>query len=726
MVDSSGSQNRRWTTIFLTGLIILMLGLLSCTLLFIYLVTDKSTEKDDTMVDTLAALQVPTTLASRVTRPTGERSPLPWNTSTTPPEQRGLVPFRHLQGDECIGPLCRYVANMLRSKLSSDVDPCVDFYQYVCGKFQGWGTFTDLQTATRLGDYTSFISLDAPSSNQTAIQKAAALYRSCMSLGSSYQHQMTELKRWMTEMNLNFLYTRRLESVNPVDIMVRGSLDLGVEAIISIYTLDMGFDPDYEKRPIEINYSKEQQQWLKERSLRFSRTNENYYAMLFLKYGVERGQDLVLAKKILAYEERLRQIENSTVNWDESEVIEIYDLGQNTYPYVSVEEWGALFYKYTDGHYVGDDQIRHFIQSTRMLKKLFEDKDVGKTGLQYMVAWSFYRQLAKFTDPDILYGSKKADESCFLLIKNVMRLAILSHYFQIWSPPHMVRDAFRVALSISYAFYKAVQSSSWLPNTVRGFLNSKGRKYQIGSPGNRLNPKFIEKFYEPLPDVPLNRLFHSWIEARRINAHYRWKDQETMWYDEEFVGATYNEATIKIPIAIIQPPFFYEYGPEALNYGSLGMIIGHEIMHGLDISGWGGPLRNLDEMKKEHNKRALCLRRSHRSVLPSSSQRDELVDTADSENLADFVGTMLAYAAFASSAEEDRKVKLAGFDKSPDQLFFISQCNTFCARNQEAPENYAPFRSRCMVPLRNMPEFSRAFGCAAGTVMNPNKKCTYW
>ncbi|KAL3189227.1 hypothetical protein MRX96_002899 [Rhipicephalus microplus] len=334
--------------------------------------------------------------------------------------------------------------------------------------------------------------------------------------------QMTELKRWMTEMNLNFLYTRRLESVNPVDIMVRGSLDLGVEAIISIYTLDMGFDPDYEKRPIEVR------------------------------------------KRIVVF---LRQIENSTVNWDESEVIEIYDLGQNTYPYVSVE---------------------------------------------------------------------------------------------------------------------------------------------------------------PLPDVPLNRLFHSWIEARRINAHYRWKDQKTMWYDEEFVGATYNEATIKIPIAIIQPPFFYEYGPEALNYGSLGMIIGHEIMHGLDISGWGGPLRNLDEMKKEHNKRALCLRRSHRSVLPSSSQRDELVDTADSENLADFVGTMLAYAAFASSAEEDRKVKLAGFDKSPDQLFFISQCNTFCARNQEAPENYAPFRSRCMVPLRNMPEFSRAFGCAAGTVMNPNKKCTYW
>ncbi|KAL3189225.1 hypothetical protein MRX96_002897 [Rhipicephalus microplus] len=111
-----------------------------------------------------------------------------------------------------------------------------------------------------------------------------------------------------------------------------------------------------------------------------------------------------------------------------------------------------------------------------------------------------------------------------------------------------------------------------------------------------------------------------------------------------------------------------------------------EIMHGLDIRSWGELFYIPDEVKKGHNKRALCLRRSHRSVLPSSRQRDEFFGTAESENLADFVGTMLAYAAFASSAEEDRKVKLAGYDKSPDQLFFISQW----------------------------------------TVMNPNKKCTYW
>ncbi|KAL1471132.1 hypothetical protein MTO96_023869 [Rhipicephalus appendiculatus] len=107
---------------------------------------------------------------------------------------------------------------------------------------------------------------------------------------------------------------------------------------------------------------------------------------------------------------------------------------------------------------------------------------------------------------------------------------------------------------------------------------------------------------------------------------------------------------------MLQPPFFHEYGPEALNYGSLGMIMGHEIMHALDPARWGGFTRHR-QVKKEYAKRALCLRRSHRSVLPPSGEQDESSDPTDSENLSDLVGTALAYAAFSSSAEEDRRLE---------------------------------------------------------------------
>ncbi|KAH7957580.1 hypothetical protein HPB52_020438 [Rhipicephalus sanguineus] len=259
-----------------------------------------------------------------------------------------------MDGDECVSPLCRYVGNLLRSKLDFGVDPCNNFYKYVCGKFTGVDTFT----------------------------------------------QTIELVKWMIEMNLDFVNTTRLDSVDPVEMMVRGSLDLGVEAIISIRFEDRQIYNG--KRDVKMNYSKEQETWLIQRSNEWTWTNEDHYGLLFLMSGVRRGQDLVYARKMLAYEER--------------------------------PEWSTFFSKYTDGIYEGSDRILHFRHSTSIIKKLFEDKNVGKVGLQYLVAWSIYRQLAEFTEPYLFRGDRKADEACFVHVKNVMKLAILSDHYRSYMP----------------------------------------------------------------------------------------------------------------------------------------------------------------------------------------------------------------------------------------------------------------------------------------------------
>ncbi|KAL1474104.1 hypothetical protein MTO96_038238 [Rhipicephalus appendiculatus] len=106
--------------------------------------------------------------------------------------------------------------------------------------------------------------------------------------------------------------------------------------------------------------------------------------------------------------------------------------------------------------------------------------------------------------------------------------------------------------------------------------------------------------------------------------------------------------TMIIPAGVVHRPYFYEYGPDALNYGGLGMLIGHQLLHAFDVAHLGGEFWSSVEVYKEYTKRALCLRRSHRSVLSLSGQQEVLDDTLDSENLGDFVGTMIAYAAYAS------------------------------------------------------------------------------
>ncbi|KAH7956436.1 hypothetical protein HPB52_009663 [Rhipicephalus sanguineus] len=110
--------------------------------------------------------------------------------------------------------------------------------------------------------------------------------------------------------------------------------------------------------------------------------------------------------------------------------------------------------------------------------------------------------------------------------------------------------------------------------------------------------------------------------------------------------------------------------------------------------------------------------------LSLSGQEETLSEELDSENLADLVGTKMAYDAFNSLVPENRDETPAGLNMSVQQLFFFNHCAKLCTEDKE--ESYAIMRSRCIVPLMNMREFSSAFGCATKTPMNPREKCTFW
>ncbi|KAH8027272.1 hypothetical protein HPB51_003779 [Rhipicephalus microplus] len=106
--------------------------------------------------------------------------------------------------------------------------------------------------------------------------------------------------------------------------------------------------------------------------------------------------------------------------------------------------------------------------------------------------------------------------------------------------------------------------------------------------------------------------------------------------------------------------------------------------------------------------------------------RQELSNFYDSENLADLVGVKIAYDGFSSLPRSQRTRILSGTNITAERLYFISHCVKWCREVQFGSGRYAPDRSRCIVPLMNMPEFSKAFECAAGDLMNPTEKCGFW
>ncbi|KAH8039435.1 hypothetical protein HPB51_007313 [Rhipicephalus microplus] len=254
-------------------------------------------------------------------------------------------------------------------------------------------------------------------------------------------------------------------------------------------------------------------------------------------------------------------------------------------------------------------------------------------------------------------------------------------------PPRMIYQTKRMAYRIRSAFEKSLNSSNWIGRDIRDELINKliDMTFYVGSQGQRSDPAFVEEIYRPYPDAPQEPFFPTWMKVLSLSSHYTWTDQNALLYNEAapngFYIIPYND--IVVSPGIMQSPFLYLDGPIALNYGGLGM---------LSLSG----------------------------------QHETLNDTVDSENLADLVGTMVAYAAYSSLPQKYKDVKLVNLDISTERLFFINHCVKWCAERTTLEERYAPLRSRCIVPLMNMPEFSRAFGCAPGSPMNPREKCAFW
>ncbi|XP_075744149.1 uncharacterized protein LOC142802951 [Rhipicephalus microplus] len=298
----------------------------------------------------------------------------------------------------------------------------------------------------------------------------------------------------MRSFNLDLMNETRLATVSPVEIMVRGSLDLGVHVVTSIDIVEKYFWN--KKRLIKLRYSDEQITWRGQNHL------VEDYTKLLRMYGARTPVDLQLAAKIKSYEEQLDNTERASRRSGEFRVfINISDIGLHTTPYVTADQWGNYFSKYTNGTYGGSDQILYQPHIPRMLMKLFNNTAVGRKGLQYLVAWILYRQLVQFTDPRMFLHGRTATDACYDHIKRVMSLAVTSPVFQSEIPLDLLRKVENMVSNIRRAFQKTFESSTWIQPDFRevAIRRLNNITVYVGSPGRILDPEYVEAIYNHRP-----------------------------------------------------------------------------------------------------------------------------------------------------------------------------------------------------------------------------------
>jgi len=208
------------------------------------------------------------------------------------------------------------------------------------------------------------------------------------------------------------------------------------------------------------------------------------------------------------------------------------------------------------------------------------------------------------------------------------------------------------------------------------------------------------------------------------------------------VNAYYNPSLNEIvfPAGILQPPFFDKQMDDAINFGGIGVVIGHELTHGFDDQGRKyDPQGNLRDWwtaqdGTEFEKRASCVANEYSNFVAVDDLKLNGKLTLG-ENTADNGGARIAFMALHNEIAKDPTGKVAqkidGY--TPDQRLFLGFGRVWCEKRRPelqrmlvVSDPHSPGKYRIEGTVQNMPEFEQAWSCKAGQPMVSANACRVW
>lgn len=294
--------------------------------------------------------------------------------------------------------------------------------------------------------------------------------------------------------------------------------------------------------------------------------------------------------------------------------------------------------------------------------------------------------------------------------------------------------------NLQTAFRKRLQNLSWMSEDTRakGITKLDAIMKKIGYPDKWKNYDDVQisrdNFFQNLISVWKHRHLEQMAKLNKPVDKTEW--QMTPPTINAYYNPSFNE--IVFPAGILQFPFFHPEADDAINYGAIGMVIGHEMTHGFDDQGKqydaAGNLNNwwtAEDAKKFSDASArLVAQYSGFTVLDSLHINGNLTL---GENIADLGGLAIAYDAFKLTDQGKSTEKIDGF--TPEQRFFLGFAQVWrlvtkpeMERMQVRTDPHSPPRYRVNGPLMHFNPFYEAFAIKKGDAMylDPADRVKIW
>jgi putative endopeptidase len=352
---------------------------------------------------------------------------------------------------------------------------------------------------------------------------------------------------------------------------------------------------------------------------------------------------------------------------------------------------------------------------------------------------------ANFKFQQSLTGQKEIQarwKRCVNLVDRTLGEALGQRYVEVTFPPESRARMLNMVDALEKSLDLDIQNLSWMSAETK-----QQAKVKLEAIRNKIGYPSVWRDYSSVvikPDDLLGNLHRAnEFESRRQIAKIdKPLDRKEWGMTPPTVNAYYNSSfnEIVFPAGILQPPFFDPKMDDAVNFGGIGLVIGHELTHGFDDQG-----RKFDPQGNYHDwwtkqdgeefeKRVSCVADEYSNFVAVDDLKLNGRLTLG-ENTADNGGARIALAALERMIADDKTgeagQKIDGY--TPQQRFFLGFARVWCekrrpevARMRVLTDPHSPGKYRVNGVVQNMSEFQKAWGCKAGQPMVAENACHVW
>ncbi|KAM4651637.1 endothelin-converting enzyme 1 isoform 2-T2 [Discoglossus pictus] len=676
------------------------------------------------------------------------------------------------QNRVCLTESCVSITSSILSSLDRSVDPCQDFYSYSCGGWikanpvpdghSRWGTFNELWEHNQ-AIMKHVLENTTMNFTSTAERKAQQYFQACLN-----ETKIEELGAKPLQ-----ILIEKLGGWNITGPWDKNNFQETLQLITAHYRTSPFFSifvsADSKNSNSNVIQIDQSGLGLPSRNYYLNKTENDKVLTAYLNFMVQLG--VLLGGS----EDTTRQQMQEVLDFETA-------LANITIPQEKRRDEEVLYHKITAGelqHLVPVIDWMPFLQTVFHPVELNESEPVVVYAKEYLVdvsslinvtdkrilnnymMWNLVRKASSFLDQrfqdadekfiEVMYGTKKTClprwKFCISDTDNNLGFALGAMFVKASFAEDSKTRAMQMIKEIRAAFEQNLNNLKWMDEETRKAAKEKAEAIydMIGYPNFIMDSKELDKVYsdyEVMSDLYFENVMMFYNFSAQVTAdQLRKAPNKDQWsMTPPTVNAYYSPTKNEIvfPAGILQAPFYTSSSPTALNFGGIGVVMGHELTHAFDDQG--------REYDKDGNLRPWWKNSSVEAFKEQTKciteQYDNYTVNGESvngkqtlgENIADNGGLKAAYRAYKNWVRTNGEEQLLpSLGLSNDQLFFVGFAQVWCTvRTAESSHEgiitdpHSPSRFRVIGSVSNSREFSEHFRCPVGSPMNPVHKCEVW